>query len=84
MALASGEYHYVMRIDTRSYYTSIQYCTLLKQLVQYYQDPRLPNYFKAIVGLAIDKGGILSFPQKDCQDAHPCPISLEPYTGSSV
>jgi RNA-directed DNA polymerase len=78
MALASGEYHYVMRIDIRSYYASIQHSILLKQRFQHYQDPRLPNYFKAIAGCAIDKGGHIELPTKGL----PRRSSLPPFFGA--
>jgi RNA-directed DNA polymerase len=77
MVLASGEYHYEMRIDIGSYYASIQHSILLKQLFQHYQDPRLHHYFKAIVGCAIDKGGHIELPTKGL----PRRSSLSPFFG---
>ena len=45
-ALDSGRFNYVMRIDIRSYYASINHRLLIQQVTQHYDDPILLRYYR--------------------------------------
>lgn len=48
-ALQTGEYHYIIRADIRSYYKSIPHHKLLDDLKKTYDDPKLIQMFEEII-----------------------------------
>jgi len=77
-ALASGDYHYVIRTDIKKYYASIDRKLLMAQLAQQFHDTRVMNYLEAIVNHAIDDGGKVFIPEKGI----PLRSSLSPFLGA--
>lgn len=77
-ALTSGNYHYVLRIDIKSYYASIDKTILLQQLNQHYHDPIVLHYFEAIVNHVVDDGGYVYMPERGI----PLRSSLSPFFGA--
>ena len=55
--LDTHQYNYVLRLDIKSYYASINHSILYEQLETHFQDPRLLAYFKDIVFYEVDKFG---------------------------
>src|SRR3989338_3751632 len=63
-ALSSGEYHYVIRLDIKSYFASIDHKILLQQIEANYDDPKLKKYLRDIITIGIDQDGVIALPQK--------------------
>ena len=66
-ALQHHSYDYILRLDIRSYYASIQHTTLLSQLFKHYQDPWVRHYLTAIVTAGIDKDAQVWRPEHERQ-----------------
>ena len=77
-ALSSGEYHYVIRLDIKSYFASIDHKILLQQIEANYDDPKLKKYLRDIITIGIDQDGVIALPQKGI----PIRSSLSPFFGA--
>ena len=62
--LQHHRFRYVLRLDIKSYYASINHQILYQQLEARYDDPRLLNYFKLIVEYTIDRFGQIIHAEK--------------------
>ena len=63
-ALETGQFHYVLRLDMRSYYASIDHRILVKQVNETFDDPLIQQYLEAIITVGIDCDGIIKLPTK--------------------
>jgi len=77
-ALGSGRYHYVIRADIKSYYSSINHKILLGQIKQHFDDPLVLKYLHDIITIAVDYGGQVFLPT----DGIPTQSSLSPFFGA--
>ena len=77
-ALSSGEYHYVIRLDIKSYFASIDHKILLQQIEANYDDPKLKKYLRDIITIGIDQDGVIALPKKGI----PIRSSLSPFFGA--
>ena len=55
--LKAKPYHYILRLDIKGYYASINHQILYQQLQDQFDDPRLLRYFKDIVFYDIERFG---------------------------
>lgn len=76
--MTAKEYRYVIRVDIKSYYASIDHKILLQQVNAAYDDPRIKHYLEAIITTPIDDGGRLFTPQKGIPRRSP----LSPFLGA--
>ena len=63
-ALSSSQYHYVCRLDARSFYTSIDHFDLCRQLQARFDDAYLLNDLEAIITTPLDRDIIIPLPSK--------------------
>jgi hypothetical protein len=77
-SLASGKYHYVCRMDIKSYYASIDHATLLAILTSKLDDATILKYLEAIITIGIDINGEVTLPTKGL----PLGSSLSPFFGA--
>lgn len=77
-ALKSGEYYYVLRIDVRGYYATIERKELLKLLQKNFDDPLILKYRHDIVKRLVDRDDVLCSPKKSI----PLRSTLSPLFGA--
>ena len=77
-ALATGQYHYAIRFDIKSYCASIDRKILFEQLKQHFDDKQVLHYLNAIVYHAVDDRGCISVPTKGI----PLRSGLSPFFGA--
>jgi len=61
-ALDSDRFNYVMRLDIKSYYASVNHRILLKQIDANFNDPIILKYLHDIITIPIDYGGNIFLP----------------------
>lgn len=77
-ALKARNFRYIIRIDIKSYYASIQHSILLEQLNNSFDDPRLRQYLNDIVTIAVDNNAALTLPTQGI----PRRSSMSPFFGA--
>jgi len=77
-AMNHQPYRYVMRLDIKGYYASIDRKILFEQIKQHYDDARVIDTFKQVIFHAIDNGGNVTVPEKGI----PRRSSLSPFLGA--
>ena len=77
-ALERGSFRYVMRVDIKSYYASIQHDILISQVRRHFDDPRILRYLEDVITTAIDDGGDVFLPKEGI----PRRSSLSPFFGA--
>lgn len=77
-ALETNEYGYVIRLDIKSYFASIDHDILLQQVEANYDDPRLKKYLRDVITIGIDQEGVITLPNKGI----PLRSSLSPFFGA--
>jgi len=77
-AVSSGRYHYVLRLDIRGYYATIQHDLLIEQLTLRFDDLILRSYLSAIVTTGIDDNGTIRLPKRGI----PRGSALSPFFGA--
>ena len=60
-ALASGDYHFVMRSDVRGYYANIAHAPLLEELRQHVDDPTILDLVSQYCHRTVVRGGLYRF-----------------------
>jgi RNA-directed DNA polymerase len=77
-ALANTHYNYVMRVDIKSFYASIDHKILLTQVKENFNDPIILKYLEDIITIAVDDGEKIFLPNKGI----PLQSSLSPFFGA--
>ena len=77
-ALLTGQFQYVLRLDIKSYYASIDHRILVDQVNNTYDDPFIQHYLNAIITAGIDCDGVIKLPTKGI----PRGSALSPFFGA--
>ena len=77
-ALLTGQFQYVLRLDIKSYYASIDHRILVDQVNKTYDDPMIQHYLNAIITAGIDCDGLIKLPTKGI----PRGSALSPFFGA--
>jgi hypothetical protein len=77
-AFKARNFKYVIRLDIKSYYASVDHKVLLQQLNLAFKDQRLLKYLRDVVTIGIDNNAVLSLPTKGI----PRRSSLSPFFGA--
>lgn len=77
-ALNTGRFKYCMRIDIKSYFSSINHRILFDQVKQHFDDPMILQYLETVITTGIDYGGQMFLPTQGI----PLRSPLSPFFGA--